>query len=264
MPFAPLCVSSRAWQPKQACGGCLLALPAPWQPAQAAPACAPVEREAGGGMIECRRAPGRSGVAAGAIGPAAAPVGVVAGVAGDAGRSQPFQRCPAWHDRQACCRCAPVRAKPVRLWSNGCDLFPASGGVAGLAIATQLSAMWILAGVARRAGCCNAAEMRAVAVAAGASRPGVAAGQRIVGEGGVIERGAIEPDQPVAAPLVFAVAGLAGPGSRCREFAVKASALGNVAANPTVAGGAFGILRGLLERSVAAVAPTLQPGMRSA
>lgn len=107
---------------------------------------------------------------------------------------------------------------------------PRCGRVAGLAGLAQLAAMRILPGMASAAFARDAAIVASVSVASGTSGPGVATGQRVIGEG-MVEAGAVKPNQGETAPLVIAVAAFAGAGSGRSELTVKAGVAGDIAAD---------------------------------
>lgn len=136
--------------------------------------------------------------------------------------------------------------------------FPGCGGMAILAIPTQLAAMGILPGVATGAIAGQPPVLMRRAMAGRAGDALVRTGKRIFGKR-VIERCPVELDQAEPAPPVLRMATLAGAGSGRSKLAVKMGTLRNIGTDTLVARGAARILRRLAERCVAAVAMRLKP-----
>ena len=211
-------------------------------------------------MIETGLLPRRGIMAGSAIGPAAALVRVIARMTGDAGRPQTFPALPGMAGGAVRVRVGAGQREARGGVAEGLHLLPAIRRVAVLAIPAKLPAMRVGAPMAIGADARDAAIVAARAMAGGTTRPRMPAGERIIGKG-VIEGGSVEPDQRIAAPLVLAVATLAGAGSRRSVLAMEMAHARDVGAHALVAGGTFGILRFLPEGGVAAVAPAFEPGM---
>lgn len=194
-----------------------------------------------GVVIEGRRFPAGSRMAARTIRSARALVDVVFRVAGDAlgRRSCPALSCMACDTGYASVR--PGQGKTGRSVVEWQCLLPGRDSVTVLTVLSQSSEMRILPGMAGRAGCRYAAIVSAVSVTSCARRFRMATEQGVVGQL-VIEACPGEAHERKIAAMMIAVACLARLRFRIR-FAVESQSAANIGVDALVAGQAFSVLR---------------------
>ncbi len=199
-------------------------------------------------------------MAAGAVRSPAALMRIITSMTGNAGAPQAL---PALTNMARHTGRGPVRTRQRKAglgMIKALHRFPSRCHMAALAGAAQLSAMRILSRMASGAIACQSLVVISCPMTGGAGHTLVGAGQGIVRER-MVEIGPIQPNQSKTTPFMITVAGFTRAGARGRKFAVIPLSSGDIRPDGLMAGNAFSVLRGFLERAMASAAIGLQLGM---